>query len=152
MPCTSQWCCTAHILGDPEEYTSFHFGYALDFLLGTLDYSPDEPLVPANEADLHLQPSGDLMLKDQYCVIIWNDDKHSIKEVAQLIHDSTGQSLDEAHQIVLRIDKDGCDLVDMNSNIPRLLKITHTISQVDFRVTICGAYDTFQEQVFPGVD
>jgi hypothetical protein len=26
------------------------------------------------QADLRLQPSGDLMLKDQYCIIIWNDD------------------------------------------------------------------------------
>jgi E3 ubiquitin-protein ligase UBR1 len=85
-----------------QDSMSKTIGYALDFLLGTLDYSPDEPLVPANEADLRLQPSGDPMLKDQYCVIIWNDDKHSIEEAIQLIHDSTGRPLDEARDIVLR--------------------------------------------------
>ncbi|KAL0058621.1 E3 ubiquitin-protein ligase ubr1 [Marasmius tenuissimus] len=65
-------------------------GYALDFVLDTLDFSPDEPSVPSNEADLRLQPSADPILKDQYCVIIWNDDKHSFDEVIKLICDLTG--------------------------------------------------------------
>ena len=39
-------------------------GYALDFLLDTLDCSPDEPTVPPNEADLRLQPTPDPMQKD----------------------------------------------------------------------------------------
>jgi E3 ubiquitin-protein ligase UBR1 len=30
--------------------------YALDFILDTLDYSPDEPSVPAGEADLDSSP------------------------------------------------------------------------------------------------
>ena len=38
--------------------------FALDFMLDTLDYSPDEPSVPANEADLRLQPVADPMMKD----------------------------------------------------------------------------------------
>ena len=41
-------------------------GYALDFVLDTLDFSPDESSVPANDADLRLQPSADPMMKDQY--------------------------------------------------------------------------------------
>ena len=55
--------------------------FALDFMLDTLDCCPDGPSVPANEADLRLQPSAEPMMKDQYCVILWNDDKHSHDEV-----------------------------------------------------------------------
>ena len=44
--------------------------YALDFILDTLDYSPDEPSVPAGEADLRLQPSADPMIKNQFCVVL----------------------------------------------------------------------------------
>ena len=33
-------------------------GYALDFIIDTLDYSPEEPSVPANEAELCVQPNA----------------------------------------------------------------------------------------------
>ena len=53
---------------------------ALDFILETLDYSPDEQSVPANEADLRLQSSADPTMKDQFCVVLWNDEKHSCQD------------------------------------------------------------------------
>ncbi|KAG6370261.1 hypothetical protein JVT61DRAFT_12205 [Boletus reticuloceps] len=57
-----------------REYTSRTIAYALDFLLETLDCSPNEPSMPSNKADLHLRPTADSMQKDQYTVIIWNND------------------------------------------------------------------------------
>jgi len=122
-------------------------GYALDFLLDTLDFSPDEPSVPSNEADLRLQPSADPMMKDQYCVIIWNDDKHSFEEVTKLICDTTNRSREDALELAHRIDEQGRDIVDMNVNVIRLLEIAHIINQIDLGVTIRRAYDTFREQV-----
>lgn len=122
-------------------------GYALDFLLDTLDFSPDEPSVPSNEADLRLQYSADPMIKDQYCVIIWNDDKHSFDEVIKLICDVTSRSREEAADIASRIDDQGREIIDMNTNVTRLLEIAQNISQIDLGVTIRRAYDTFREQV-----
>ncbi|KAL0063833.1 E3 ubiquitin-protein ligase ubr1 [Marasmius tenuissimus] len=122
-------------------------GYALDFVLDTLDFSPDEPSVPSNEADLRLQPSADPMLKDQYCVIIWNDDKHSFDEVIKLICDLTGRARDEAAEMTLRIDENGREIIEMNTDVTRLLEMAQTIAQIDLGVTIRRAYDTFREQV-----
>lgn len=122
-------------------------GYAMDFLLDTLDYSPDEPSVPANEADLRLQASADPMMKDQYCVVLWNDDKHSFEEVVKLLCNLTGRPRDEAELITQRIDENGREIVDMNTNVTRLLEIAQAITQVDLGVTIRRAYDTFREQV-----
>ncbi|KAK7047224.1 E3 ubiquitin-protein ligase ubr1 [Paramarasmius palmivorus] len=122
-------------------------GYALDFVLDTLDYSPDEPSVPANEADLRLQPSADPMMKDQYCVIVWNDDKHSFDEVIKLICDLTGRSREEAAEMTQRIDENGREIIDMSTDVPRLLEMAQTIAQIDLGVTIRRAYDTFREQV-----
>jgi E3 ubiquitin-protein ligase UBR1 len=122
-------------------------GYALDFLLDTLDFSPDEPSVPSNEADLRLQYSADPMIKDQYCVIIWNDDKHSFDEVIKLICDVTSRSREEAADIASRIDDQGREIIDMNTNVTQLLEIAQNISQIDLGVTIRRAYDTFREQV-----
>jgi E3 ubiquitin-protein ligase UBR1 len=120
--------------------------FALDFMLDTLDYSPDEPSVPANEADLRLQPSADPM-KDQYCVILWNDDKHSHDEVVRLLCDLTGRSLEDAKAVEKRMEEIGRDVVDMNSNVGRLLEMAQAIGQIDLGVTIRRAYDTFCEQV-----
>jgi E3 ubiquitin-protein ligase UBR1 len=121
--------------------------YALDFILDTLDYSPDESVVPANEADLRIQPSADPMSKDQYCVILWNDDKHSFDEVIKLLCDMTNRSREEAAALAHRIDQNGREIIDMNANVTRLLETAQAITQIDLGVTIRRAYDTFREQV-----
>ncbi|KAF9527898.1 hypothetical protein CPB83DRAFT_907266 [Crepidotus variabilis] len=64
---------------------SLTLAYILDYILSILDYSPDEPVIPTNEAELRLQPSADPMMKDTYCVVLWNDDKHSEEEVRGLV-------------------------------------------------------------------
>jgi E3 ubiquitin-protein ligase UBR1 len=121
--------------------------YALDFILDTLDYSPDEPTVPANEADLRLQPSSDPMMKDQYCVVLWNDDKHSFDDVIKLLCDTTGRTRQESGELTARIDDQGREIIDMNANVPRLLETARTFSQIDLGVTVRRAYDTFREQI-----
>ncbi|THU98837.1 hypothetical protein K435DRAFT_837946 [Dendrothele bispora CBS 962.96] len=122
-------------------------GYALDFLLDTLDYSPDEPSVPNNEADLRLQPSADPMMKDQHCVIVWNDDKHSFDEVIKLLCDLTPRSREEALESAHRIDENGRDIIAMSTDVTHLLEIAQSISQIDLGVTVRRAYDTFREQI-----
>lgn len=121
--------------------------FALDFLLDTLDYSPDEPTVPTNEADLRLQPSADPMMKDNYCIVVWNDDKHSFDEVTKIIVDLTNRTQEDAAALVRRIDEQGREIIDMNSNVTRLLETAQAIAQIDLGVTIRRAYDTFCEQV-----
>lgn len=122
-------------------------GYALDFVLDTLDYSPDESSVPFNETDLRLQPSADPMMKDQYCVVIWNDDKHSFEEVIKLLCDMTNRTREEATAVANRIDENGREIIDMNTNAMRLLEMAQSVTQIDLGVTIRRAYDTFREQV-----
>lgn len=122
-------------------------GYALDFILNTLDFSPDETVIPANEGDLRTQPSGDPLMHDQFSVIVWNDDKHSFDEVIQLLHDITQRTREEASEVADRIDEQGRDIVQMDSNIAVLLDIAQAIAQIDLGVTIRRAYDTFREQV-----
>lgn len=121
--------------------------YALDFILDTLDYSPDEPSVPAGEADLRLQPSADPMMKDQFCVVLWNDEKHSFDDVIKLLMDTTNRSREEANETAIRIDEQGRDIIDMHASAARLLETARTFSQIDLGVTVRRAYDTFREQI-----
>lgn len=141
-------------------------GYALDFLLDTLDFSPDEINVPLNEADLRLQPSADPMMKDMYCVVLWNGDKHTFDEVKTVVMDLTGKGngperQKEVDAMVKTLENDGRVIVDMNVVTPqplssithgppqqaKLLEMAHCMTQIDMGVTIRRAYDTFCEQV-----
>lgn len=133
----------------PELHDSMQrtIGYALDFLLDTLDYSPEEPAIPNNEADLRLQPSADPMLKDQYCIVLWNDEKHSFDEVIKMLRDLTNRSKEEAKDLTQKIDEAGRDVIEMNSNVARLLEIAQTMANIDLGVTVRRAYDTFREQM-----
>lgn len=123
-------------------------GYAIDYLLDTFDYSPDVTGVPAKEEHLWKLPSGDpMMMKDQFCVVLWNDDKHSFDEVIQLLCDMTSRTREEASIVADTIDEQGRDVIEMNSNTTRLLEMGLAIQHTDLGVTIRRAYDTFREQV-----
>lgn len=121
--------------------------YALDFILDTLDYSPDEATVPSHEADLRLQPSADPMQRDQYAMIIWNDDKHSFDEVIKLICETTSHDKRTASIMAHSIDDTGREIIDIQSDVPRLLEAAHIMTKIELGVTIRRAYDTFREQV-----
>jgi E3 ubiquitin-protein ligase UBR1 len=112
-----------------------------------MDYSPDEPGPPLHEGDLRLQPTADPMTKDQYCVIVWNDDKHCYDELIKMLCDLTNRTREEALEVIQRIDDTGREIIDMNNNVPKLHEMAMSIAQIDLGVTIRRAYDTFCEQV-----
>lgn len=136
-----------------QETATKTVAYALDFLLDTLDYSPDEPSVPSTAEELRAQASADPMMKDVYCVVVWNDDKHSFGELTQLVCElggagvGKGKTKEEAGELARKIDEFGREVVEMNTNVVRLLEMAQGIAHIDLGVTIRRAYDTFREQV-----
>lgn len=121
--------------------------FVLDYILDTMDYSPDEPGPPFHESDLRLQPTADPMTKDQYCVVVWNDDKHCYDELIKVLCDLTNRTREEALEVIQRIEDSGRDIIDMSTNVPKLYEMAMSIAQIDLGVTIRRAYDTFCEQV-----
>jgi len=122
-------------------------GFVLDYILDTMDYSPDEPGPPHQESDLRLQPTADPMTKDQYCVIVWNDEKHCYDELIKMLCDLTNRTREEAVEVIQRIEENGREIIEMNTNVSKLYEIAMSIAQIDLGVTIRRAYDTFCEQV-----
>lgn len=122
-------------------------GFALDYILDTMDYSPDEPGPPIAEGDLRLQPTADPMTKDQYCVVVWNDDKHCYDELIKMLCDLTNRTREESLEVIQKIDDIGREIIDMNTNVPKLYEMAMSIAQIDLGVTIRRAFDTFCEQV-----
>lgn len=148
MPPVKNYPDRAAVPEELRESMSRTIGYAIDYVLDTLDYSPEVTSAPPKEEFLWKQPTGDpMMMKDQFCVVLWNDDKHSFDEVIQLLMDMTNRTREEASDIADKIDENGREIIEMNSNISRLLEMGQTIQQIDLGVTIRRAYDTFREQV-----
>jgi len=79
--------------------------YALDFILDTLDYSPDEAKPPRTEQELKEQPTADPLPMQIFAVAVWNDEKHSFEDVAQIIADTTGISREQAMKSADAIDE-----------------------------------------------
>lgn len=133
----------------PELWNSMSrtVAYVLDFILDTLDYSPDETLLAKTEEALNNQPTADPLKKDLWAVMVWNDDKHSFDEVIRHLSDCCGCSMDEATNMTHNIDEQGREIVEMNSYSPKLLEIAQSIARIELGVTVRRAYDSFREQI-----
>ncbi|KAJ7461265.1 hypothetical protein B0H11DRAFT_2285848 [Mycena galericulata] len=138
------------ISADLRESMGRTIGYALDFILDTLNISPDEPSVPATEAEVRLQPTLDPLLRDHiehYSVVLWNDDKHSFEEITTLLMDLTQRPRADAMDICRDIDENGREVVALGTDATHLLEIATAMTQIDLGVTMRRAYDTFREQI-----
>lgn len=121
--------------------------YALEFVLHTLEFSPDDTFVPETEQALGEQLTADPNPKDMFATIVWNDEKHSFDEVARHLCDTLGKSAEDAANIVDTVDEQGRDVVDISPLNSRVLENAKAIAHIDIGVTVRGAYDTFQEQL-----
>ena len=120
---------------------------ALEFVIDTMDYSPDECQVPPTELGLKDQPSLDPSMKDLYAIVLWNDEKHAFTEVNRQLMETVGCTAEEASQHTNRIDEQGRGVVEMGSCSQRLLDVALGLAKVDLGVTVRRAFDTFREQV-----
>lgn len=89
---------------DLRDSMSRTVAYALDFVLDTLDFSPDETVLPQNEHELRKQDTADPIPSELYAVLLWNDEKHSFDEFVHHVKDSTGCTIEEATRIAKCID------------------------------------------------
>ncbi|QRV76966.1 E3 ubiquitin-protein ligase UBR1 [Ceratobasidium sp. AG-Ba] len=121
-------------------------GYALDFLLDTLDFSPDDASPPGDGDELRQHPTADPAQTERFSVVLWNDEKHSFDEVIHHLMDTTGITKLEAMQTANRVDAEGREVIRTGEDVNQLLKIADSINLIDIGVTVRRAYDTFREQ------
>ena len=83
------------IPSDLREMMTRALDCVLDFILDTLDYSPEETAAPTEEADI-LEAPGDASENGLYAIVIWNDEKHSFPELTTHLSNVTGCPPEEA--------------------------------------------------------
>lgn len=132
---------------DLKESISRTIAYALDYILDTLDFSPDDAVPPVEIAALRAQQTADPYEHDLYAVLLWNDDKHSFEEVINNVREATGANTADATRSVDRIDEEGRDIIELSDDFAKLLDVGTRLHQIDLGVTIRRSFDTFREEI-----
>ncbi|UZJ54429.1 hypothetical protein CBS101457_003749 [Exobasidium rhododendri] len=133
------------------------FAYVLD----TMEHAPMEMKLPQGpdaieriKAQPTLEPAVDESAEgDQddrariYSVVLWNDEKHSFKEVIDTVSGATEKAEFVAKGIAERVDKHGRDIIETSGEVKKMYLLAHKLSQIDLAVTVRPAYDIFAEEV-----
>ncbi|KAF9914580.1 hypothetical protein BX616_007995 [Lobosporangium transversale] len=128
----------------------------LDFIIDTMTTSPEnmnatrasKELIQrdAVEAGNIAGESTDLETMDFAC-ILWNDEDHSFTDVINRVSETTNMSQAYARKIAETVDTQGRAIVEMSSDIQRLMDIASSLADISLVVSIRSARETFKEQL-----
>ena len=148
----------------------------ITYVLDTMEHAPTEMKLPEGpEAverikrqpslepkDEHMDEDGDASLTSRlvgaysfdsskhariYSVVLWNDEKHSFREVIDTVSGATEKTEYIAKGIAERVDMHGRDIIEVSGEVKKMYLLAHKLSQIDLAVTVRPAYDIFAEEV-----
>lgn len=142
------------------------------FVLNTMEHAPADmkleegpDAIEAIKKQTSLEPVEDDPLNDytpspvgaysfdsgaqsrSYTVVLWNDEKHSFREVIDIVSEATGKTELEAKSIAERVDRHGREFIETSAEVRRLYLLAHKLGQIDLAVTVRPAYDVFTEEI-----
>ncbi|PSN64236.1 hypothetical protein BS50DRAFT_678379 [Corynespora cassiicola Philippines] len=132
---------------------------ALDYLIDVFSCSPEQLRLPKTEESI-LQDErmsrltskwynpGDLSEDDQdYALILWNDEKHTVNDVRDQVARACKQKLAFGLTKAHEVNDIGRSVVVYRKEIKDLLRMAKIIEDIKLTVTIRSARDTFREQM-----
>ena len=143
---------------DLRESIRMTIARVMDFICDILSCSPEQMRLPKTEnlirhdefmSRLEGAKYGceDEPEEHEYAVVLWNDEKHTINQVEQMVARACKETrqfgLDRANET----NDYGRSVVKYSKNIPALLKISRQIEQIKLTVTIRSSRDTFREMM-----
>ena len=83
---------------DAQEAIKKTISTVLDYIIDTLDLSPEETSLPKSEEALRMQPTAESSVrqwdpsgtKSSFAVVLWNDEKHTREDVVVQLGDAAG--------------------------------------------------------------
>lgn len=129
----------------------------LDYLIDVFSCSPEQLRVPKTEESiLHDERSSRLIAKwynpvdvrcDEYCLVLWNDEKHTVNDVRDQVARACKQKLAFGLAKAYEVNDIGRSTVVYRSDLKELLRMAKIIEEIKLTVTIRSARDTFREQM-----
>lgn len=132
-------------------------GRVIDYLCDVISCSPEQlrqtktkESIQHDEKMSRLNSTyhgGDVASPNEYAIILWNDEKHTVHEVRDQVAracSTTGKvGLERAYET----DLTGRSILTYSDDIDRLLAIATTLEHIRVTVTIRSSRDTFREQM-----
>lgn len=132
-------------------------GRVIDYLCDVISCSPEQlrqtktaESIQQDEKMSRLSSTyhgGDVGGPTEYAIILWNDEKHTVKEVTQQVAKACSTTSKEGLARALETDFTGRSILTYSDDIDKLLRIAATLEQIRVTVTVRSSRDTFREQM-----
>jgi E3 ubiquitin-protein ligase UBR1 len=83
----------------------------------------------------------------EYCLILWNDEKHTIQEVEDQVTRACRQKTKFGREKAQEANDVGRSVIEHSRNLQELISKANVIEQIKVTVTIRSSRDTFREQM-----
>ncbi|KAI0164702.1 hypothetical protein GGR57DRAFT_208586 [Xylariaceae sp. FL1272] len=90
---------------------------------------------------------GDIDSPEEFALLLWNDEKHTVSEVQDQVARACGTSTAAGYQAALETDSIGRSILKYDSDIDKLLKCATVLEHIKITVTIRSSRDTFREEM-----
>ncbi|EAL20444.1 hypothetical protein CNBE3650 [Cryptococcus deneoformans B-3501A] len=127
----------------------------IEFIIHTIEHShlPSEyGLLPKTETEMHSSdgPTGEPKDKrgtGPWAVVLWQDDRHVLKELARQVRDGLGVKWEVAEQWVREAITVGRKIILVSPNPVIAFHAANMLQQIDAPVTLRPAADVFREEI-----
>jgi E3 ubiquitin-protein ligase UBR1 len=131
----------------------------LDYLIDVFSCSPEQLRLPKSEESITQdERSSRLTSKwydpgdqpeecEEYCLVLWNDEKHTVNDVRDQVARACKQKLAFGTAKAYEVNDVGRSTIVYRSDLKELLRMAKIIEEIKLTVTIRSARDTFREQM-----
>ncbi|KAI1341526.1 hypothetical protein F5Y15DRAFT_376364 [Xylariaceae sp. FL0016] len=129
----------------------------LDFICDVISCAPEQLRQPKTRESIERDErmsrlastynGGDLESPEEYALLLWNDEKHTVNEVMDQVARACSTTAQEGFNKAVETDSLGRSILKYSSNIDTLLKCATILEHIKITVTIRSSRDTFREQM-----
>ncbi|EUC32040.1 hypothetical protein COCCADRAFT_6150 [Bipolaris zeicola 26-R-13] len=131
----------------------------LDYLIDVFSCSPEQLRLPKSEESIRQDERNSRLISrwyvsgdhseecDEYCLVLWNDEKHTVNDVRDQVARACKQKLAFGLAKAYEINDVGRSAIVYRTDIKDLLRMAKIIEEIKLTVTIRSARDTFREQM-----
>ncbi|TGJ85082.1 hypothetical protein E0Z10_g3684 [Xylaria hypoxylon] len=129
----------------------------LDFICDVISCAPEQLRHPKTKESIERDEKmsrltstyngGDVDSPEEFALLLWNDEKHTVTEVQDQVARACSTTLEEGYDKAIETDSIGRSILTYDTDIKRLLRCATILEQIKITVTIRSSRDTFREQM-----
>ncbi|KAI0818053.1 hypothetical protein GGR55DRAFT_673883 [Xylaria sp. FL0064] len=129
----------------------------LDFICDVISCAPEQLRHPKTKESIERDEKmsrlastyngGDVDSPEEFALLLWNDEKHTVTEVQDQVARACSTTLDKGYDRAIETDSIGRSILKYDTDIRKLLRCATILEQIKITVTIRSSRDTFREQM-----